>query len=53
MSLQYGADDVEEDPHAEGGDQQGISTTKGFDEEEDKDGCGSDLHDTVYTRSEQ
>ena len=53
MSLQDSTDDVEEDAHAQGGDQQSVSTTDGFDEEQNENGSGGDLDDTVNAGSEQ
>ena len=53
VCLEDGANDEEEDTHAEGGDDEGKFTTQGFDTEEDEDGGGDDLDDTVDTRGQQ
>jgi hypothetical protein len=49
VSLEDGADDVEERPHADGGDEEGFLTTEGLDTEEDEDGGGDELDDAVDT----
>jgi hypothetical protein len=53
MRLEDSTNNEKQRSHTEGGDEEGIPTTKSFDEEEHEDGSCNDFDDTVDTRSEQ